>query len=1356
MSGHHESAIPLTTAQRGLWIGEKVGASNAVTSIAEAIEIFGAIDPSHFQRALQQMVNEVESMRMRIVEVNGKPQQIVCPSYDGEFPFIDFSAETDPRTAAETWMNAELNEPVDLRQDSPHHSALLKLAEDRYFWYKRGHHVAFDGYVGAMVSRRVAELYTAYVEGVAPPSYEFGTLAELVEADAAYRNSDRLHRDRAYWHEQLDGLPEAATLSRKPVRKAGGLCRSSGPLPIATANALAELGKNVSSSLPQVLIALIAAYYHRATGADDLVFAMPVSGRINHTLRRLPGMLANAVSIRLKFTPEMTALELFGQVSRVVRQALRHQQYYYGDLLRDLGLVGQNKQISRLGINIEPFDYQLSFAGVPATSHNISNTSQDDLTVFVFDRNDGTNLSVTFDANPALYSKKELDEHRHRLMRLIDAVLADPEQALRKIDIIGEDERHRLLAEWNDTASPGVDIDTSLPAIIARHAAATPDAPAAVFGETVLSYRELHTRSVREARRLLADGVLPGDIVAVALPRSEQMLIELLAIMRTGAAYLPLDLDAPSERVAMMLDDASPIALIAEPDTCQRLARLDMLMLTPEEENSIRGSLADETLPGTSLIEPDIALPEATAYILYTSGSTGRPKGVEVSHRNLNNFLAGMRRELEPRMTDRFLAVTTTIFDIAALELYLPLTVGACTVIASAEAVRNPRMLARLIRDSGATHLQATPSLWRVLLACPETELDDVHAMVGGEALSLDLATKLKREAACVTQFYGPTETTVWSTIHTLPDDALQTLSEKIPAPIGQPILNTRVYVLDAGLQLVPTGTIGELYIGGSGVAKGYLNRVQLTAERFLLDPFAADGSRMYRTGDLVRWRDDGLLEFIGRADGQVKIRGHRVEIGEIEHQLLGHLAVGEAVVTAHHDAEEGTHLAAYLVPKFGATIDPDAARVHLARYLPGHMIPSSFTLLDALPLTPNGKLDRKALPAPERVRRAAYAPPVTEIEKKLVTLWQDIFGLERVGIHDNFFELGGDSLTAAEMVARSSGYLPTELPLASLFEASTIAQLATYLQRAQQDDDPLAAVLPLRTSDHERPLFCLHPVTGLSWGFIGLLQHLDDDLPVYGLQSHGLHGDMSLPGSIEEIAAEYLAKIRRIQTHGPYRLLGWSMGGLISHAIAEQLEAEGEVVELLAMMDSYLFKSAITTDETQEIRAALHFLGLHHHADTNPPSNMDALADLLYREHDMFSQPLLQNLLKRDPGFLRHMTEVTRNNVNLARRYQPSPIDARVVFFRATRHQRTDALDSILQYSPDAWRPYISKRFDVHEIDCHHESMLDPAPAARIGRVLRRQLNGQLMLESVRAPDKAAAPALVEASWQEPIPAFG
>ncbi|WP_064504808.1 non-ribosomal peptide synthetase [Frateuria defendens] len=1337
MDALHGVSLPLTTAQRGLWVGEKIAAADATMNIAELIEISGPVDPALFLRALRQLTNEADTLRICVVERDGRPLQVVRPVYEGELPYIDVSAEPDPKAAAEAWARAELTRPVDLAHDWLWVSALFKAAEDRYFWYQRAHHVAYDGYSGGMSARRMAELYNAYLEGREPEPSGFGSLASLVEAEAAYRDSDRFRRDREYWKEQLANLPEAVTLSRNSRRHSmGGLRHSVGYLPVETAQRLAELGKLAGASLPQVLIGLVGAYYHRATGANDLVMGMPVSGRINHALRSAPGMVANAVSIRLAFGPETTATELFAQVAKVVRQSLRHQQYRYEDLRRDLGLIGQGQHLAWLGVNIEPFDYQLKFGEAGATSHNLSNGSAEDLTVFIFDRGNGHPLCLHFDANPAMYGMDELDEHRRRLVRLVEGVLAEPGRPLGQIDILGEAERHRLLHAWNDTAA---ELDyASIPALLAQQAARTPDAPAVVSEDSVLSYRELHERSLQQARRLLADGVRPGDIVAVALPRDEQLVVVLLAIMRAGAAYLPIDPDGPAERVAAVLEDARPVAMIARPALRERFARGDMLWLAP-------GAHAGELLLGVPA-EPDFAAPEATAYVLFTSGSTGRPKGVAVSHHNLHNFLEGMRQELKPTAADRFLAVTTILFDIAGLELYLPLRVGARVVMASSEAVRHPPMLARLIQRSRATHMQATPSLWRILLASPETRLDGVHAMVGGEALSAELAGKLRRMAARLTQFYGPTETTVWSTAF-----EVGAVGAEAP-PIGRPILNTRLYVLDASRQPVMTGAIGELYIGGDGVAKGYLNRPELTAERFPLDPFAADGRRMYRTGDLVRWRDDGVLEFIGRADDQVKIRGHRVEPGEIESQLARFPGVAEAAVAAHRDPDGTASLAGYLVARPGLALDLGAVRGHLSGQLPEYMIPASLQVLDALPLTPNGKLDRKALPVPERGSDVAYAEPVTAVEKKLASLWQDVLGLERVGLHDNFFELGGDSLSAAEMIARFSGHFAVELPLGSLFEASTIAGLAAYLQRAESANDPLGAVLPLRPARQERPLFCIHPVVGLSWGYASLLRHLEARLPVYGLQSRSLRGDSALPASIEAIAADYIAQIRRIQPAGPYRLLGWSLGGLIGHAITAQLEAQGQRVELLAILDAYPFVTDPARqrgEEARDVQTALHFLGFHRLALEQPPRSMDELADLLCREYDVLSLPLVQGLMKNEPDLIRHVTAVTRNNLELARRYVPSRVAVDVVYFNAAVKE-TAALEGSLHYHPSAWHPYVGGRFEVHDVDSDHQSMLDAAPAAHIGRVLQQKLDG---LRAVR-PAARPAPVREEEEIMESMPA--
>jgi L-serine---[L-seryl-carrier protein] ligase len=1333
MSECGRDSFPLTTAQRGLWFSQKI-TPGANMNIAEAVEIRGVIERDTFQRALRQLVAEAEQLRVQVIEVDALPRQIVCATYTAEFPYLDMTREPDPRAAIEAWMVEELARPVDLARDPLWVSALLKAGEDHYFWYHRAHHIVCDGYGGGMVARRLADLYTAFAEGRVPAANQFCTVAEAVAAEKRYRDSRHFQRDRDYWHQRLAQMPEAVTLSRNPRRNglSSKLLRSTGHLPADTARELATLAKSFGVSVPQVLIGLLAAYYQRATGASDLVFGMPVSGRLSVALRSSVGVCANMVPIRVLFTPEMTAAELFAQVSRLVMQSLRHQQYRYEDLRRDLGLVGQDQNIAWLGINIEPFDYRLSFAGAATILHNLSNSSTEDLMVFVYDRGTDAGLRFDLDANPLLYTKAELDEHRRRLTYLIEQVLRKPGTPLQQLDIIGDEERRRLLFEWNNTAAPVP--DATLPGLVARWAAETPEAPAVVFGETVVSYSQLHERSVRHAGQLVARGVKQGDIVAVMLPRSEQLVVALLAIARTGAAYLPLDLDSPPERMALVLDEAKPVVILAEGQMPAGLGHGRFTLLAPADLDAPLNTITEEL---------DLSRPEDRAYVLYTSGSTGRPKGVEITHRNLGNFLRGMQLQLKPSAQDRFLAVTTVTFDIAGLELFLPLTAGACVVIASGEAVHNPPSLIDLIRRSAVTHIQATPSVWRILLASSETKLDGVHALVGGEALSAELAARLKGMAARVTHFYGPTETTIWSTVFELG------ATGGAAPPIGRPILNTQVYVLDENRQLVPTGTTGELYIGGVGVAKGYLNQPQLTKERFVPDPFADDGSRMFRTGDLARWSDEGLLEFMGRTDDQVKINGHRIEPGEIESVLSQYATIAMAAVRAHGESDGTASLAGYLVPRTGAHADIEAVRTFLATRLPSYMIPSSFTVLDAMPLTPNGKLDRKALPIPQRVRGNADAEPVSPTERRVAKLWQQVLRVERVGLNDNFFELGGDSLSAAEMAAIFPTWFGMELALGSLFETPTVGGLARRVDRLTSEHaDPLDVLLPLRhvRKTGQRPLFCIHPVIGFSMGFSSLLRHLDPTMPVYGLQSRGLRGEVSLPNSIEEIASDYWEQIRRIQPEGPYRLVGRSMGGLIAHCIAEQMQAGGHRVELLGMIDSLLFTSADAKrlpTEAEEVRAALNFLNVDLPHESMPRTLMQ-LNGFLLNADNVRSIPaaqaaakLVKVIGKENPAFLEQLSAVMLNNVRLARQFMPRKVGVDVLYFHATEMRGN--LEGIVDRRPSAWWPFVGGEFEVHELACHHEAVLDPIPAAHIGRILQQRLSASGSAWASEVEQKAA-----------------
>lgn len=1060
----------LTGAQTGIWFAQQLDPDNPIYNTAEYIEINGPINIALFEEALRHVIKEAESLHVRFAENMDGPWQMINPSPDVQLHVIDVSSEPDPEKTALNWMKADLAKPVDLGYDPLFNEALFIAGPDRFFWYQRIHHIAIDGFGFSLIAQRVASTYTALMKGQSVTDRSFGSLQAILEEDTDYRASEQYEKDRQFWLDRFADGPEVVSLADRAPRTSNSFLRQTAYLPLSDVNALKESARYFSGSWHEVVIAVSAVYVHRMTGSGDVVLGLPMMGRLGSASLNVPAMVMNLLPLRLSVSSSMSFSELIQQISREIRSIRRHHKYRHEELRRDLKLIGENHRLFGPQINLMPFDYGLDFAGAQGTTHNLSAGPVDDLSINVYDRTDGSGLRIDVDANPEVYSESDIKLHQQRILQLLQTASAGEDMLIGQMELLLPEEKKQVISEWNKTAKSEKLL--SLQDMFEKQAILTPERIALICDDVQVNYQELNEKANRLAHLLIEKGLGPEQFVALALPRSPEMVASMLAVLKTGAAYLPLDPEFPADRISYMLEDAKSSCIITTEEIAARLPdglSVPQLVL----DQTVTQEIVKRYSPDNPNVSVSLAHP---AYIIYTSGSTGRPKGVVVTLKSLSNFLLSMQEAFSLGEEDRLLAVTTVAFDISALELYLPLISGAQIVIAKKETIRKPQALAKMIEYFDIDIMQATPTLWHALVTNEPETLRGLRVLVGGEALPSGLLQALQKLHCSVTNLYGPTETTIWSATAFLEEGL-----KGVP-PIGKPIWNTQVYVLDNGLQPVPPGVVGELYIAGTGLARGYFRRPDLTAERFVADPYGPPGARMYRTGDQARWRADGSLDYIGRADHQIKIRGFRIELGEIDAVLAKHPDIEQAAVVVREDQPGDKRLVAYVVA--ASAIDTADLRRYVGASLPDYMVPAAFMEMDELPLTPNGKLDRKALPAPDFSTSVSDRGPRTPQEEILCDLFAEVLGLARVGIDDSFFELGGHSLLAARLMSRIREVMGAELGIAKLFDEPTVAGLAAHLDQAQSARPALQRAerperIPL--SFAQRRLWFLHCLEGPS-----------------------------------------------------------------------------------------------------------------------------------------------------------------------------------------------------------------------------------------------------------------------------------
>ncbi|MFF8936082.1 amino acid adenylation domain-containing protein [Streptomyces paradoxus] len=1327
MPGGRPAQVPLSYGQRRLWIIDKLEGPSNTYNIPVAVRLAGEVDHTALNAAFQDVIARHEVLRTVYAVADGEPyQQVLDPAgLDWELTVTRIAPKELSRAVDEARRHV-----FDLSAAVPVKAWLFEAGSDEHVLVVVIHHIATDGWSWAPLARDLSVAYAARSEGRAPQWRElpaqyadYALWQREVLGDGDDPDS-LLSRQVAYWREALAGLPEELTLPADRVRPAVvGHQGYQVPIevPAEVHARLLEVARAEGVTMFMALHGALAVLLSRLGAGTDIPIGSAHAGRTDEALDDLVGYFVNTFVLRTDLSQDPTYRKVLERVREAGLGAFAHADVPFERLVEELAPARSLArhplfQVMLLLENTAEAVVDLpglaTGAGDPQRPASDAATDEASVTESVVKFDLDVSMVETYDAQGApaglrgtvtasadLFEPASAVRIGERLNHVLAALSAAPDMRLSAVDVLDDDERHRMLTEWNDTAAELP--DTTVGALFEAQVARTPDATALTFGDIALSYAELDTRANRVARYLIRRGVGPESVVAVVFDRTVDLVVALLGVVKAGAAYLPIDPNYPADRIAYVIADSGAVCVLSGAGMRDRLESFDLdadadadagsgvpvVLLDAPDVTAELSTLPDRAVDDDERTRP--LLPRHPMWVIYTSGSTGRPKGVLVEHRAIVNFLEAMQHEFPLTADDRLLAVSTHGCDMAGFEFYLPLLNGARLVLAAQEQVLDPWALRELIRTGGVTMVHATPSLWRGLVADADDPVDftQVRAMVGAEALPGDLARTLLGRTPTLTNLYGPTETTTWSTSKVLRQNAADVTS------IGSPIGNTQVYVLDDGLVPVAPGVAGELYIAGEGLARGYLGRPGLTAGRFVACPFGAAGERMYRTGDVVRWTADGELQYVGRADDQVKVRGFRVELGEIEAVLATHPSVGQAVVVVREDTPGDHRLVAYVVP--GSATGPDEAE-DLGRSvrglaqgrMPGYMVPSAVVVIDRLPLMPNGKLDRKALPAPGVTAADPTANrAVTAFEAGLCAAFAEVLGVESVGVDDDFFALGGHSLMAVRLVERLRER-GVSIAVRDLFAAPTVGELLKRMSLSSVRN-ALDELLPIRTEGSRPPFFCLHPAGGLSWCYMPLAQYVPSDVPLYGLQDRGLQGPGLLARSVGEMADRYVDRIREVQPEGPYHLLGWSFGAVVGHEIAVRLRAAGEEVAALVVLDQF---------------------------PTAPDPEAGPLEDVAAIPEDEL-EPVTAFVRDQAGGALgatteeeyRNIARILLNQREIQRRHEHGRFDGDVLLITAERE------DSGRPHTgAAAWQPYVTGEIHETGLDCTHYEMARPDNLAR------------------------------------------
>jgi len=1149
---------PLAFPQARIWFHEQLESNLPTYNVAYELRLRGALAPDALERALLALIERHEPLRTSFAASDEGPVQIVHEQVDWHMQHADLRdlAEPEPELARLRAGLALTPLPHDLAPLM--RAQLVALDDELNVLLLTIHHMVFDGWSLGLFKRELAQLYTAYAQGVQatlePLSIQYVDFAvwqrELVDTPLIAEQLE-------HWRSRLAGVPPLLALpasSTRPQVQSFVGERARFTIDEAQTLAIDRLAAAEGATPFMVALAAYAAFLARSSGQNDLVVGTPVANRLDAEIEGLIGCFINTLPLRMQVERASSFRELIAQAREVSLDAYANQDMPFERLVQETsertlahGAIFQ----TLLSFQNTP-DEPLALCGLEGELEELdTGTSKFDVTLDLSRRGDVVEASWEYRSD--LFTREDTEALVTSFRTMLHAALTDPDQPVGALPLLSNAERGALVEVGTHTPRAFPE-QATVAGLFDEQARRTPDAVAVEDARRVLTYAQLRRDSNRLARHLSALGVGADSRVGICLEPGVDVLVALLAIHKAGAAYVPLDPDYPIERLDDIATDADLDALVSTSGLRTTIRAVERYVELDTEATAI-AMLSGEDLAGH-------AAPDDLAYVIYTSGSTGRPKGVEISQRSLVNLLCGALDEFGLDAEDGLLAVTSLSFDISALEHFLPLLAGGKVVVAGRRPAEDPEALFGTLRRPDVTTMQTTPSFWQLMVdaGLPAGLIE--RALCGGEALSAGLAADLGDRVGALWNVYGPTETTIWSTCERI----VQSASGQAPA-LGHPWANTDVHVVDERLEPVPVNVAGELVIGGAGLARGYRDQPALTAERFVPDPFSGrPGARLYRTGDLVRRSRDGRIEYLGRIDHQVKIRGVRIELAEIEAVLSEHPAVNACVATVWEPEPGDRRLVAYVLAKPAPALEELRA---LARSrLPRQALPSAYVVLDKLPTTPNGKVDRRALPSPVESESREVVPARDALELKLLELWKSALGRDDVGVTDSFLDLGGHSLSALQLAHRVRQETGSELDLATVLRTGTVEAAAEAIRGNARVG--VARSLVHLNARAERRLFCVHSLVGTALRYRQLAQQLDGELELYAFQAPGVLGTEEPLSRIEALADRYLAELRDVAPAGPYALAGYSLGGLIAYEIAARLLAEGEQVEALFLLETF------------------------------------------------------------------------------------------------------------------------------------------------------------------------------------------